>query len=348
MLDFQSLPPAANALLFTVAAAFVWWSGTKLTAYADAISERLGGKPALIGLVLLGAVASLPEMATSISAALLNHASLAVNTLLGGISVTLVIIAVVDALAGKEPLSIDITHPILLLQATLAILLLVVAACGIVIGDTAIPGTSVGIWSTLLLVLYVGAVLLVRRYEQSDPWVPKWKRDGTEPSHRGAHAHRRTSKRRLALSCTGVASIVIVAGFILASTGDAIAQQTGIGHSFVGMLLGGISTSLPELSTTIAAVRLKQYELAFGDAFGTNLFSTMLLFVADLASPGEPLLNVAGRFSLFAILLGIALTTIYLAGLIQRRNYTLLRMGVDSLAVLVCYIIGMAILFFVR
>jgi cation:H+ antiporter len=348
MLDFQSLSPAANALLFVVAAALVWWAGTKLTAYADVISERLGGKPALIGLVLLGAVASLPEMATTITAASFGHAPMAVNTLLGGISVTLVIIAVVDGLSGREPLSVDITHPSLLLQATLVILLLTIAGAGILIGDTLIPGTGVGCFSTLLLILYIGCVLLVRRYDQSDPWVPKWKRDGTHESYRGAHAHRHISTARLGCACVAVAAVVVGAGFVLANTGDALAQQTGISESFVGMVLGGISTSLPELSTTLAAVRLRQYEMAFGDAFGTNLFSTMLLFFADLAYPGEPVLNVAGRFSLFAILLGIALTATYLAGLIERRNYAILRMGVDSLTVIVFYVVGLVILFFQR
>jgi cation:H+ antiporter len=140
----------------------------------------------------------------------------------------------------------------------------------------------------------------------------------------------------------------IVAGFILASTGDAIAQQTGIAESFVGMVLGGISTSLPELSTTLAAVKIRQYEMAFGDAFGTNLFSTMLLFFADLAYPGEPVLNIAGRFLLFAVLLAITLTAIYLAGLIERRNYTIFRMGVDSLTVLVFYAVGLTVLFYQR
>jgi cation:H+ antiporter len=179
MLDFRSLSLATNALLFGAAAALVWWAGTRLTAYAAAISERLGGRPALIGLVLLGAVASLPEMATTLSAALLGHAPMAVNTLLGGISVTLVIIAVVDGIAGGEPLSVDITHPSLLLHATLAVLLLAVAAGGIAVGDVLIPGTGVGLCTFLLLLLYMGCVLLVRRYDQSDPWVPKWKRDGT-------------------------------------------------------------------------------------------------------------------------------------------------------------------------
>jgi cation:H+ antiporter len=342
--DFQSFSLGINGSLFAVAAVAVWWSGTRLTAYADAISQRLGGKPALVGLVLLGSVASLPEMATTVSAALLGHAPLAVNTLLGGISITLVILAIVDGIAGHEPLSVDVTHPVLLLQAALAILLLTVAASGAATGDRIIPGTGVGLCTTSLLVLYIACVMLVRRYERSDPWIPKWQPEGTKKSPRGADAHRHLSRRKLAWASVGVAAVVVVAGFVLASTGDAIAQQTGISEGFIGLMLGGIATSLPELSTTLSAIKLRQYEMAFGDVFGTNLFSTMLLFFADLAYRGEPILNVTGRFSLFAILLAIALTAIYLAGLIERRNYSILGMGVDSLCILAFYVVGVVIL----
>lgn len=114
------------------------------------------------------------------------------------------------------------------------------------------------------------------------------------------------------------------------------------------MLLGGVATSLPEVSTTIAAVRLAQYEMAFADAFRTNLFSTMLLFVADLAYPGGPILNEVDRFSLFAMLLGILLTAVYLAGFVERQHKTLLRMGIDSIIVLIAYGGGLVVLFFLR
>lgn len=117
------------------------------------------------------------------------------------------------------------------------------------------------------------------------------------------------------LLTSAAAAGVLVSGVVLAGTGEALAQQTKLGTSFVGMLLGGVATSLPEVTTTIAAVRLAQYEMAFADAFGTNLFSTMLLFVADLA---------------------------------ERRHKTVLGMGVDSIIVLITYAGGLIVLFVVR
>jgi len=74
----------------------------------------------------------------------------------------------------------------------------------------------------------------------------------------------------------------------------------------------------------------------------------MLLFVADLAYPGGPILNEVDRFSLFAMLLGILLTAVYLAGFVERRRKTILRMGIDSIIVLLAYSGGLVVLFFLR
>jgi cation:H+ antiporter len=81
---FAALPMWANVALFAAAAALVWIGGVRLTGYAKTIAERTGAGEAFIGILLLGAVVSLPEMATTVAAAAMGDAKLAVNTLLGG------------------------------------------------------------------------------------------------------------------------------------------------------------------------------------------------------------------------------------------------------------------------
>jgi hypothetical protein len=66
------------------------------------------------------------------------------------------------------------------------------------------------------------------------------------------------------------------------------------------------------------------------------------------AYPGGPILNEVDRFSLFAMLLGILLTAVYLAGFVERPHKTMLRMGIDSIVVLVGYCGGLVLLFFLR
>lgn len=349
VLVFASLPLAANLGIFAAAACVIWIAGVKLTVYAKIIAERTGAEQAFIGILLLGAVVSLPETATTVAAAVAGDARLAVNTLLGGITATVAILAVTDAFTGAEPLSTDVSHPIVLLQGILVVLFLAIAAAGIVVGDTAIAG--VGLWTTALLAFYMLFILVSKHYGAKETWVASDKDGAKHPQKAEARREERVRQRssgRVALLTAITSATILAAGFALAGTGEALAQQTGLGTSFVGMLLGGVATSLPEVTTTIAAVRLAQYEMAFADAFGTNLFSTMLLFVADLAYAGGPVLNEVDRFSLFAMLLGILLTGIYLAGIVERRPKAVLRMGIDSVIVLFAYAGGLVALFCLR
>lgn len=418
LLDFARYPLWLNLVLTGVASVAVWIAGTRLTREADVISKRTGAGEAFVGLILLGAVVSLPELSTSITASRLGNPGFAVSTLVGGVSAVMVALAVVDALSRDEPVSSDVRHPIVLLQGALTVLFLVVAAAGMVVGGVTVFG--VGAWSIALLVLYLLFVLLVKRYQWREPWVAgeevrasirrppeagiKDERDDRERERgrdqgqdqdqdrdrgqgvdrdqdqdRGQDRDRGQSRgqsqdpdqhrdqdppqgydrkqdrgddarplSRVILATVVSAVVTLAAGIVLAGSGSAISDQTGLGAGFVGMLIGGIATSLPEATTFYAAVRIREYELAFGDAFGTNLFSTMAIFFADLAYDGGPILVEAGRFGIFAILLGIAVNATYLAGCIERRNRKVLGMGVDSLVVIAVYVGGLVVLYGMR
>jgi len=76
------------------------------------------------------------------------------------------------------------------------------------------------------------------------------------------------------------------------------------------------------ISTVIAAVRLRRYEMALGDVFGTHLSNAALILVIDLLAPGPPLLDRAGSFAAFGALLGLVLTAIFVAGVLRWRDRT--------------------------
>jgi cation:H+ antiporter len=244
---------------------------------------------------------------------------------------------------------------VVLLQGPLVILMLTVTAAGITAGERLLPVVGLaGASTTALLGLYLISLVLVKRVQRSHPWTPD---AGPErPSggdQRGnsqqLHAKEQDLESRSLGWVTCLAAMaaagVFAAGTVLALSGDALAEQTGLGSGFVGLILGGAATSLPELSTTISSVRLKQYEMAFSDAFGTNLCSLAVLFLADILYGGGPILNEVGRFSTFAVLLGIWLTTVYLAGLVARPRQAVWRMGFDSLIVLATSAVGFLILY---
>jgi cation:H+ antiporter len=78
------------------------------------------------------------------------------------------------------------------------------------------------------------------------------------------------------------------------------------------------------------------------------LFNVTLVFLIDALYGGGPVLNEVGRFSLFASLMASALGGIYLVGLIERRDRTVARMGIDSFAVLLVYLGGLWLLYRMR
>jgi cation:H+ antiporter len=341
-LDFSSYPLWINATIFVVAAAFIWGAGTRLAGYADEVSRITGIGQALVGGVLMAGVASLPELATVVTAALGGSAPLAVNNMLGGVALQVAILAVGDAVLRRRALSAILPNPGVTLQAALGIGLLSVVAAGIVVGDRPILG--VGAWSWLLAALYGLSMWLLAGERAAKAWRPAYGETGA-PAPEGKP--RDSLAKALAwIGLTG--AVILVAGFVLTRSSEALAQQTGLGESFVGVLLLALSTSLPEVSSVIGAVRRRRYEMAFGDIFGTNLFDVALIFVADLVYPGPPVLGEVGTFSAFAALLAIAVTTVALIGILERRDTTVARLGVDSIAIVAIYLGGLVILYQLR
>jgi cation:H+ antiporter len=72
--------------MFAVAAVVVWIAGSRLAGYAGRFATATGLGGALVGLVLLGGVTSLPEIAASATAAIGGSGALAANTLIGGVA----------------------------------------------------------------------------------------------------------------------------------------------------------------------------------------------------------------------------------------------------------------------
>lgn len=348
LLNFAGNAIPINLLLFGLAAGVVWRAGTRLTHYADQIATRTGIGRAVIGLVLLGGITSLPEMAVAVFAALSGAPAMAVNNLVGGIAMQKAILAGADGFIGKEALTVIVASPGLLLQAVFAILLLVLVAMAMVAGDTTIAG--VGLWAWLILAAYGFSVWTIAAAEKRPAWAVL--RDGKPvlpaPSAPGPDPASTASLPRLAMG-TGVAAVLIfIAGYFLSTIADVLAGQTGLGRNLVGAILLALATSLPELSTVTAALRLRQYEMAIADIQGTSMFNLVLIALIDALYAGPAVLGIVGNFTLLATLLCILMGTIYLIGLIERSNRTIARFGVDSIVILLCYIGGLYLLFQLR
>jgi cation:H+ antiporter len=341
---FEHLSPWFNAALLVGAAAAVWSAGTRLARHADDLARKTGLGRAMLGMLLLGGVTSLPELAVAVTATLGGAPLLTVNDILGSAAINVLILALADAAFGRGALTSTPGHPQVLLQGTLSVMLLVLVAAAVIAGDRLLLG--IGAWSWLLLLGYAAAVRIVVRAGGQPSWLP----DPAGPRHQEPpEADAPTDSRgRLVRRIVGAGAVILAAGFVLAQAAEAIAVQTGLGTSFVGAVLLALCTSLPEVSTALAAVRLGRYEMAIGDIFGTNLFNMTILVLIDALHPGPPVLQIAGAFAGFAAAMAALMTLIFIVGALERRDRTLWRMGADSLAVIAVYAVGVVVLYRLR
>ncbi len=135
---------------------------------------------------------------------------------------------------------------------------------------------------------------------------------------------------------------------LLVTLSEQIAVQSGLGRSFIGVTILAAATSLPELSTTIMAVRLHSYTMAISNIFGSNLIMIILLLPADVVYTEGLVLAEADSIASFAIITGIVVTIIYVIGLVIRSSRRLFGVGIDSLAVLAIYIASLFLAYQLR
>lgn len=347
-----------NAVIFLIFAGLIWFAGTYLEKYADIISDRTGLGQAFTGLLLLSTATSLPEVATTITAvALLNNPTLAVYNLLGGVALQTAILAIADR-AKHRTGSLTYFRPrfVLLIQGVGLLMLLQLTIAGITAGGLpTVFGMSA--WTVVLFLVYLGTLYLTYRYRGQPRWTPT-KRDDmpkerppeakSNKESRTAYKERTAGRSMLSLwlRFCGASLAVLVAGWAVAQSADVLARQTGLGDAFLGATLLALATSLPEVSTTVAASRNGHYSMAISNIFGSNGFCVALLFLAELLYRGGTILEQVEGSVVFVTAIGAIMTSIYLFGMLERQDRTVFGIGWYSAAAVLVYFGGMTVLYF--
>jgi len=344
---FNALSLPLLLALFVAAAAAVWIAGTQLSNTTDILSSRFGLGQALGGLLILSIATNLPEIAITASAALNHNLGIAIGNILGGIALQTVVLVILDqfGVRQKNPLSYMAASLLLVLEGVLVIAVLTVVVMGNQFPASLIVArvTPDGL---LILALWLVGVWLLGKARTDLPWQTKGDAPGGQEGGTTAKAqqakdatHTGKSTAREVIVFLVAAVVTLVAGVVLEESGNAIAGHIGMSGVLFGATFLAASTSIPEVSTGLAAVKLGDYRLAFSDIFGGNAFLPVLFLLATLLS-GQAVLPQAQRTDIYLAGLGILLTTVYLYGLIFRPRRQVLNMGLDSVVVLVLYALG--------
>jgi cation:H+ antiporter len=320
-------------LLFFLDAALIVVAGMQLTKNAEKISASLGLGHAWAGAILLPLATSLPELVTSLRAALINAPDLAGGNIYGSILFNLTLIALIDLAQGRGPL-VARRKRTLILTALFSMLILIVSILGFVL---ALPYRLgwVGLDSIAILVVYLLGSGMIMGLESRRSRQAK----GSVPVGRKKELYR-------SLSIFGLAAVVIIlAGTNLTDTADLISMETGLGQTLVGTLFIAITTSLPELVTTMTAVRFGFVEMAIANVFGANFLNVFILFITDVFYRKGPLSIYFSSQNLIVAMMGVFLSLVVLISLLYPFRRQFLRMGITSYIIIGSYLFTVIYLF---
>jgi cation:H+ antiporter len=347
---FHSLSLPILILIFLGGAIAVWFAGIQLSNTTDVIASRFGLGQALGGLILLAIATNLPEIAITASAALSHNLGIAIGNILGGIGIQTVVLVLLDifGLWRKDALSYAAASLELVLEAVLVVTILILSIMG-----TQLPKSLIFAHITpgalLITITWLIGLWLLSKARKDLPWQEKGQAPAPDTSSgkRGdktKETAQKWSTTRVIVVFVLAALVTLIAGVVLEESGNDIASHIGLSGVLFGSTILAASTSLPELSTGLASVKVGAYNLAFSDIFGGNAFLPVLFLLATLLS-GQAVLPQAKNTDIYLGGLGILLTTVYIFGLIFRPKRQILHMGIDSLIVLVFYVVGIAGLF---
>jgi cation:H+ antiporter len=317
---------------FLLCAALIGIAGFRLSRYGDVIAEITGLSGSWIGLILLATATSLPELITGISAVTVAAApDIAAGDVLGSCVFNLAILVALDFLHRHESVYRRASQGHLL-SAGFGIILLGLVGINLLLADKNIlPALGwIGLYSPLLGLLYMFSMRAVFLYEREQ--MAAFAEEVSEQ-------YPRIRLRRAVTQYLAAAAVVVGAGTWLPSIGTALAGTMGWHNSFVGTLFIAAATSMPELSVTIGAVRIRAVDMAIANLLGSNLFNVCILAADDLAFLPGPLLSHVSSVHALSAFSAMVMTGIFIVGLLYRANTRLFRtVGWASIALLLVYL----------
>jgi cation:H+ antiporter len=301
------MDPGFAWVAFAVAGLAIAVAGTVLCREADAIAAATGLSRSWIGLTLLAAITSLPELAVGVSSVTLaSLPEIAVGDVLGSCVFNLGLLGAALLFADGERAGAAHreSHAY---SAASGIVLFCIVGLGLAAHASGIATSwrHVGYYAPAILVGYgIAMGLAPRRAQEPGPSSPGM-------------------LRRALLRSAAAAAVVTAAGISLPPLAATIAQSMGWAQSAFGALFVAGATSLPELAVTVSAVRMGALDLAIGNLLGSNLFDIVVLAIDDLLFMEGPILGHVSPLHALTVFAAIAMSAVPLFALNRRAGAVL-------------------------
>ena len=280
MIEFTQLWIAL--LVFVGSAGAVIFFGIRLAVYGDALATLTGWGRLFVGSILIALATSLPELAANVTAVRLvepPNPGLAVGNVVGANMLNMFTFAAVALVFGGKIFLQRVAPQ----QSYLILTAVSLTGLALLFGafKLDISVYKIGLGSLILMVVFVVGMWVVYKTKpaggddegEEDPGMGLGKAWGL---------------------FLAVSAGVIVSGYFLSVSADSIAEITGISSGTVGILLVSLVTTMPEASSTVAAARIRAFDLGVAGLYGSCAFNVTILFYADLFYRGGEVVKGSG------------------------------------------------------
>jgi cation:H+ antiporter len=319
---------------FLISAALIVLAAIKLAECADTIALRTKLGRMFVGTLLLAGATSLPELFTTLNSLGQGLPELAAGNIFGSSMFNMLMLAVLDLVNPRTRIlrRVAVNHA---LSAGIAVLLTGMAVFFIQ-ANIAIQIGWVGLDSILLVGMYwLGMALIYGRNHVR----------GELADNPTANVQGVPGMASAVLCFLGATVVLVMVTPWLVHSSVGIAEITGLSTGFIGTALVALVTSLPEVVTAVAAVRIGAHDLAVGNLFGSNIFNIFALgstdfwyFQGRFLATVDPTLTLAG-------LAGLLLTSLGLVATLAQVERRILFVEVDALLILLGYLGAMLLLY---
>jgi len=274
-------------VLFLFLAGLTVFLSFKLSYYADLLNKTTNISGVFIGGILLAGITSLPEFVTCLSSIFLNNPYLAIGDILGSNFFNIAMMCLFDILFIKTMFYNYTKNKYYIIYLLLIINYFIMYL--FMGGIFNLELFNIGIPSFIIIISYI---IYLKKAQEKDS-----KKEIIK------------TKEHVLLKFLFVGILIVIVSIFLTLIVNLIADKNpNVASSFIGAILLGITTSMPEVITFIALIKMKSFDLALSDIIGSNLFNLLILAIGDIFLKNKEIYYFVDKESMFLLIFGLILT----------------------------------------
>ena len=297
-----------DGIFFLVLAFLTIYTSIKLSYYGDELSKQTKLGSAFIGGLLIASITSLPEFVTSLSAVIFDNPTLSFGDIVGSNMFNIFVLAVYNIYFFKSNFFKNIKR-----KHLVECLILLIDYIFILIGTF---NVVIDYISVILIIMYIFYMIFVFKNENEEE-------------------KEVSNEKHVIIKFIITAIIMIILSIFLTYEADNISKiYPNFSSSTIGAILLGITTSLPEVVTTFALIKLNNFDMATSNMLGSNIFNFLVLSFSDIFIKNDHIYNYSDRYSLFYLTGGILIILLLSLGILFKRKMKLFYIFLSLLIIL--------------